>query len=159
MTRRRRHNRVLVGVTIILFAVCGYLMLIPRDFRGFLTACVAYAVFLLLYSLVCWLEVPKLLRRTPDRPADFKVVRLGEITANAARLLGEAQIIRDQRFGGVRHQLFRVERAYLEGTWRCEIEVADDRVIAMATSYESIESSVLDRGDQIGEGRFLVVSG
>jgi hypothetical protein len=149
----------LIGITIILIAACGYLALISRDFKGLLAACGAYAVFLLLYSLVCWLEVPKRLRRTPDRPADFRNVRLGQITANAARFLGEAQILRDQMFGSVRHQLLQVERAYPEGTWRCEIEIADGRVLAMATAFESIESPVLDRGDQIGEGRFLVVPG
>jgi hypothetical protein len=159
MTRRQRHNRVLIGITIVILAVGGYSILIVRDFRAFFIACGVYTLFLLLYSLVCWLEVPKQLRRMPDRPADFRVVRLGPITANAARFLGEAHVIRDQVFGSMRHQLFRVERIYPEGAWMCEIEVADDRVLAMATSYESIESPTLDRGDQIGEGRFLIVPG
>lgn len=155
MTRRQRHNRVLIGFTIVFLAVCGYLMLVPRDLRGLLIACGAYAGFVLLYSLACWLEVPRQLRRRPDRPADFRRIRLGEITDKATRFLAEAPIARDEVFGGVRHQLFRVERAYAEGTWRCEVEVADDRILAVATSYESIESPVMDRGDQVGMGRFL----
>ncbi len=130
-----------------------------RDFKAFFIACGVYTVFLLLYSVACWLDVPKQLRRMPDKPADFNVVRLGPITASTARFLAEAQIIRDQTFSSKRHQLFRVDRVYPEGTWRFEIEVADDQVLAMATSYESIVSPVLDRGDQIGEGRFLVVPG
>ena len=146
MTRRQKHNRVLIGVTIVLFGVGGYSLLIARDFRGFLVAWGVYAVLLLIYSLACWLEVPKNLRRTPDKPADFRVIRLGPITSDAARFLDEAQVVKDRMFGSRRHQLFRVERAYQEGTWRCEIEVAEERVLAMATSYESIESPVLDRG-------------
>lgn len=155
MTLRQRHNRVLIGVTVVLFVVCGYLMLIPGDFKGCLAACGAYALFLLLFSLSCWLEVPKPLRRPPDRPADFKVLRLGPITARSALVLGEARVVKERAVGIRRHQLLRLERGCPEGTWRCEIEVADNRVLAVAISFESSVSPVMDRGDQIGHGRFL----
>lgn len=157
MTRRQKHNRFLIGVTIVLFAVCGYLMLIPGDFKGCLAACGAYLVFLLLYALACWLEVPKQLRTPPDRPADFKVVRLGTISANAALVLNEAEVVKERAFGSKTHRLLRLERPCPEGTWTCEIEVADNRVLAMATSFESSVSPVMHRGDQIGSGRFLPV--
>jgi hypothetical protein len=137
MTRRQRHNRVLIGITI-LFVIGGFSLLIAQENGAFLIGCCLYTVFLLFYSLACWLEVPKQIRRRPDRPAEFKGVRLGSITANTARFLAEARVINDQMFGNLRHQVFQVERAYPEGTWRCGIEVAGDRVLAIVNSYESI---------------------
>ena len=159
MTRRQRHNRVLSGITVIFLFVVGYTLLITRDFKAFLIGCGIYVVFLLIYSLTCWLEVPKNLRKIPDKPKDFRVVRLGEITESVVRLLDEAQIARDQVFGHLRHQLFRVERVFPEGIWSCEVEIAGERVLAFATAFESEASPVLDRGEQIGEGQFLVVLG
>ena len=159
MTRRQRHNRILVGITIAFFAIVGSFMLNEADIRIFLIACGGYAAFLLIYSLICWFDVPKQLRMRPDRPVEFKLPRLGPITPGVTRFLDSAEVAKDQVFGQLRHQLFRVVRTYPEGTWTCEVEVAGDRVLAWATSYESIASPVLDRGAQEGEGRFLVVPG
>ncbi len=161
MTRRQRHNRILICITFVFFVALGYSLLIASDFdfRALFITCGAYALFVLLYSVVCWLDVPKKLRSIPDKPTDFKVLRLGSMTENVASFLSEAKVTRDQIYGEIRHQLLRVDRKYPEGIWSCEIEVADDCVLAFATFYESVESPVLDRSEQIGEGRFLVVPG
>ena len=91
-------------------------------------------------------------------PADFGLLKLGPIAPEVARLLDAAEMVKDQSFGGLRHQLFRSEHAFDQGVWRCEIEVADNRILAWARSYQSAESPVLDRGEQIGSGRFLVIT-
>lgn len=157
MTRRQRHNRVLAGGTVVLFAVCGYLMLTRGDLKGCLLAGGAYTLFLLLFGLACRLEIPKPLRRPPDRPADFTVFRVGPISDHAALVLGEARVVKEQAFGSKTHRLLRLERRCPEGAWSCEIEVADNHVVAMATTFESYVSPVMDRGDQIGRGRFLPI--
>lgn len=157
MTRRQRHNRVLAGVTVVLFAVCGHLMLTRGDLKGCLLAGGVYTLFLLLFGLACRLEIPKRLRRPPDRPAEFTVFRLGPISDHAAVVLDEARVVKERAFGSKTHRLLRLERRCPEGTWSCEIEVADNHVVAMATSFESHVSPVMDRGDQIGRGRFLPI--
>lgn len=157
MTRRQRHNCILAGGTVVLFAFCGYLMLTRGDLKGCLLAGGVYTLFLLLFGLACRLEIPKPLRRTPDRPAEFTVFRLGPVSAHAALVLSEARVIKEQAFGSKTHRLLRLEREYPEGAWNCEIEVADNHVVAMATSFESNVSPVMDRGDQIGHGRFLPI--
>jgi hypothetical protein len=159
MTRRQRHNRVLVCVTIAFFVFAGVILVRDQDLRTFLIACGSYAAFLLVYSLICWFEVPKQLRGRPDMPAGYGALELGVIRPAVARLLEASEVTRDQVFGRFRHQLYCSERRFPEGVWRCEVEVSDNRVLAWATSFESVESPVLDRGKQEGEGRFLVVPG
>lgn len=161
MTRRQRHNRFLICITFVFFVALGYSLLLARDFdfRALFITCGAYALFILLYSVACWLDVPKQLRGTPDKPTDFKLIRLGLMTGKVAGFLSEAKVTRDQIFGGTRHQLLRVDRKYPEGIWSCEIELADDCVLAFATFYESVESPVLDRSEQTGQGRFLDIPG
>jgi hypothetical protein len=48
-----------------------------------------------------------------------------------------------------------LEEGFHEGLWRCHVELAGDRIIAYATHFISVESPVLDTGNQVGSGRFL----
>jgi hypothetical protein len=130
-------------------------LLIGQDFTAFFIGCGAYTAFLLLYSMLCWFDVPKELRKRPGKPSDFGVLQLGRITPEAARVIGDSPAIKDQVFESVRHQLILVEHNFREGTWRSYIEIADDRILAYSTSYESASSPVLDCGEQHGAGRFL----
>jgi len=147
------------AITVLFFLVIGYSLLITIDFKMFLVGCGMYAAFILIYSIICWAQVPKHLRRASSIPSDFKSLRLGEVSESISRLIDEGKIERDECIGSHHHQLYGLERQFTEGIWRCEIEVCDDRVLAYATRFESVASPVLDRWKQVGEGQFLAVPG
>jgi hypothetical protein len=159
MTMRQRQNRIMVGVTVIFFIMAGYTLLAAGNFKMFLMGCGIYSIFLLGYSFLCWTQVPKHLRRIPPMPREYKVLRLGDVSDSIEQLITEGRIVREQWVGRHHHHLHCIERGYTEGVWRCEIEVCEGRVLAYATTYESLASPVLDRGKQVGQGHFLAVPG
>ncbi len=113
-------------------------------------------ILILVYWLICWLDVPKHLRRRPVRPVEFEVARIGVPTAMVTNFLEQSELIKSKNFGGILHQLYRAERISQEGKWACEIETASDQILAWEVTYESVGSPVLDLQERVGDGRFLV---
>lgn len=58
-------------------------------------------------------------------------------------------------FKNIRHQLFLLEETFPEGVWRCHVELGGDRIYAYPIHFTSVESPVMGKGIQLGNGRFL----
>jgi hypothetical protein len=155
MTRRQIHQAIVVAGTLVFLACVTYAVLVVRDLPVFLTICGAYVGFLLIFSLVCWLNVPSALRRRPPMPGEFRALRLGPLSSKDEAVLSRASLIEDQTFGRKRHRLFKLEQPFPEGTWCCQVEEVSGEVVACSITFESVSSPVLDAGEQHGGGRFL----
>ena len=159
MTRKQRHTLIFLGlmVTSIITAVVAFAN--APILKAFIIWFSSSLIFLLLYTLICWFDVPNHLRRRPARPADFEAARVGANTAEAINFLERSELIKSKVFGGILHKLYRAEQVYREGTWACEVEIASDRILAWEITYESVASPVLDLQERVGDGRFLVYLG
>jgi hypothetical protein len=155
MTRRQIHQTIAMAGTLVFLACLSYGVLVAHSFPVFLTICGAYVGFLLLLSLVCWLNVPSALRHRPTMPGEFRTLRLGPISSKGEAVLSRASLMEDQTFGRKRHRLFKLEQPFPEGTWCCRVEEVSGEVVAYAITFESASSPVLDVGEQHGGGRFL----
>ncbi len=156
MQRKQRHTLIYVGTTLAFLIIAGFTFTQELSVKNFLIWIASYFVFVLLYWLICWLDVPKQLRRRPERPEEFDRVRLGLPTLEAIQLIESAEVTKREKFSGIEHVLYRTEREYPNGKWICEIEIAGGQILARDIAYESIASPILDLHGRIGDGRFLV---
>jgi hypothetical protein len=156
MQRKQRHTLIFVGTTLVFLIVAGFTFTQELGAKNFLIWIASYFVFLLLYGLICRLDVPKQLRQRPERPDEFDRVRLGSPTPETIRLIESSEVTKREMFSGIEHVLYRVEREFPNGKWICEIEIAGGQILARDIAYESVASPILDLHARIGDGRFLV---
>lgn len=138
----------------LFLAVCSYYFF-SRNFIALGICFGAYVAFLGIHYLVCRLSVPQEHRERPPRPAGFRGLSPGKITPGWARILDASTMRESMKYKGVRHELFYQEQDFLQGTWRLEVEVAGEKVVAWRRSFESAESTILDCHKQAGAGVFL----
>ncbi len=156
MQRKQRHALIFVATTLAFLMVAGFTFTHELSVKIFITWLASYFVFLLLYRLLCWLDVPKQLRRRPERPEEFDGVRLGSPTPEAIHLIKSSELTKCKMFSGIEHVLYRAEREYPNGKWICEIEIVEDKILALDIAYESFGSPILDLSERAGDGQFLV---
>jgi len=153
--RRKIHQRILVSVTLVLIGGCFY-SAIRGDMRMFLIVCGGYAGFLTLFTLVCWLRTPGKRCRRPVVPNEFKSLRPG-LSRDQVECLREGTApLKEVERGDIRHVLYQIERKFDNGIWRCEVELAADKIIACSVKFVSEESPVFDTGWIKGRGLFIV---
>lgn len=134
-------------------------MLTGREARVFLTLFGAFVVFLLVLSLVCWLNVPAALRRRPKMPEEFRAIRLGTFTPSGLEMLNGFSLVEEGVFKDGRHRHLDMERVFPEGSWRCQVEEVAGKVVACSVNFRSVASPVLDTGEENGVGRFVATPG
>ena len=156
MQRKQRHTLIFVGTSLAFLIIAGFTFTQALSVKNFLIWIASYLVFLLLYWLVCRLDVPKQLRKRPECPEEFDRVHLGLPTPEVIQLIESSEVTKREMFSGIEHVLYRAEREYPNGKWICEIEIAAGKILARDIAYESVASPILDLHGRIGDGRFLV---
>lgn len=140
----------------MVFLACGVgWMLTGREARVFLTLFGAFVVFLLVLSLVCWLNVPQALRCRPKMPDEFRAIRLGILTSKGLEMLDGFSLVEEGVFKDGKHRHLDMERAFPEGIWRCQVEEVSGKVVACSVNFKSVASPVLDACKEHGTGRFV----
>lgn len=134
-------------------------MLTGRQVTVFLTLFGAFVVFLLVLSLVCWLDVPAALRHRPKMPDEFRAIRLGTVTPSGPEMLNGFSLVEEGVFKDGRHRHLDMERVFPEGIWRCQVEEVSGKVVACSVNLRSVASPVLDSCEEHGTGRFVATPG
>jgi hypothetical protein len=155
MKRSGLHNSLLLGVTAIFFGSILWLSFVERSIQATLVACAIYLGVLALVYLIAAAIVPRVFRKAPPMPLEFESLSQGGITSDISTLLLTAVSVEERSSRGVKHSLYRLRQETPSGVWICEVETAQDSIIALKRVFESGASQLFDTGSQVGEGLFI----
>jgi hypothetical protein len=155
MKRRGFCDSLLIAITLAFLGSVFWLTFISRDLTGILVACGAYAAILGFFGIFAKLSVLRCRQDTPPMPREFETLSLGEITPAIRNILKTAVSREERASRGIEHSLFRLIQQSSIGVWICEVETAQDSIIALRKKFESSASQLFDHGFQMGEGIFI----
>jgi hypothetical protein len=152
MTRRQVHNAIAFGITIPALGLMGYFVLIKQQAAPFFITCGAYAVALLITSVLLRRNVPPHKRERPDPPLEIAKLKLGLAGEKLAPILAsmsldEQRTARPDLLSRRRqYELYKASRTFANGTWTWWVETSGGEVVAYSAIYQSDESPMLDKG-------------
>ncbi|MBK1881967.1 hypothetical protein JIN85_06045 [Luteolibacter pohnpeiensis] len=155
MKRNGLHNTLIIAGSAVFGGVILWQVWVGHPIQVLVISCAIYAGFLVLTYLIALVLVPRSIRTAPQMPYEFRSLALGKITSEIATLLLSATSVEERSSGGITHYLYRLTQEMPNGLWICEIETAQDSIIALKRKFESGASQLFDTGNQVGEGIFI----
>lgn len=154
MTRRNTHQILIFGLTIAMMIAVVWLAM-ERQFIAVALVVVVYLVAGLVLRPILRRNVPLHLRQRPEAPPEFRQIHLGPVTPAIRALLEKGTVINQTEVRKRHHLLYRWQKSFPEGEWRCLAEEAAGEILAWSVDFKSAASPVLDESEAYGQGQLI----